>query len=52
MRIKNYGQIARKVKIKKRLSRSQFTLNLSVEAGKWAKLRQIFISKINNLGDV
>jgi len=34
----NYGTIERPVKIKKRVERSPFVLNLSEEAKKWAEL--------------
>lgn len=39
-RMKNYGQINRKIKIKKRYTLSPYVLNLTDEAKKWATLRK------------
>lgn len=38
--MKNYGQINRKIKIKKRYTLSPYVLNLTDEAKKWATLRK------------
>lgn len=38
--MKNWGQIERKIKIKKRYTISPFVLNLSEEAKKWEILRK------------
>jgi len=36
--MKNWGQIERKIKIKKRYTLSPFVLNLTLEQKKWAEL--------------
>lgn len=38
--MKNWGQIPRKIKIKKRYTLSPFVLNLTDEAKKWAELEK------------
>lgn len=44
--MRNYGQIKRTVKIKKRYTLSPYVLNLTEEAKKWQDLNKILRKKI------
>lgn len=46
----NYGQIERKIRIKKRYVLSPFVLNLSDEAKQWAKLTKRLRKRIRRYG--
>lgn len=45
----NYGQLPRKVKIKKRVPKSEHILNLSEEAKKWRELQSKLRIKVRKL---
>lgn len=46
----NYGQIMREVKIKKRIERSVWLINLSQEAKQWAQLSKALQKRIKYYG--
>ena len=48
--MKNYGQIERKVKIKKRYTLSPNVLNLTEEAKRWAELSKRLRKRVKGLG--
>lgn len=46
--MKNWGQIERKIKIKKRYTLSPFVLNLTEEAKRWAELEKRLRKRIKD----
>lgn len=48
--MKNWGQIERKIKIKKRYTLSPYVLNLTVEYTRWKKLTKALNRRIKSAG--
>ena len=46
--MKNWGQIPRKIKVKKRYTLSPFVLNLTEEAKRWAELEKRLRKRIKD----
>lgn len=47
--MKNYGQIKRTIKIKKRYTLSPYVLNLTLEAKKWSVLSKVLRKRVRKL---